>query len=97
MYFTAQPEMMMIKIEHTVLATKFLREKGGNDLAASQRNMKGYLHGHDGNIVRRQSSFDILLKLKSGNSESMCQKRENNEILFNFFHSFSPLMQPVIK
>jgi len=46
----------MIKIEHTVLATKFLREKGRNDLAASQRNMKGYLHGHDGNIVRSLSS-----------------------------------------
>ena len=53
MYFTVQPESMVIKIEHAVLATKFLRGKGVKDLAASQRNMKGYLHSHDGTILRR--------------------------------------------
>ncbi len=42
----------MIKIEHAVLATKFLRGKGGKDLAASQRNMKGYLYHHDGTIIK---------------------------------------------
>ena len=53
LYFTAEPESMMIKIEHAVLATKFLRGKGGKDLAASQRNMKGYLYSHDGTVIRR--------------------------------------------
>lgn len=55
MYFTVQPESMVIKIEHAVLATKFLRGKGMKDLAASQRNMKGYLHSHDGTILKRQN------------------------------------------
>lgn len=59
-YFTAEPESMMIKVEHAVLATKFLRQQGGNDLAASQRNMKGYLYRHDGTTVRRQSRFYCL-------------------------------------
>ena len=53
LYFTAQPEAMLIKIEHAVLATKF--SGGGSDqLAASQRNMKGYLYGHDGTALKRQ-------------------------------------------
>lgn len=56
MYFTAQPESMMIKIEHAVLATKFSRAKKGNNLAASQRSMKGFLYGLDGAILRRQSN-----------------------------------------
>jgi len=37
-----------------VLATKFLRGKEVKDLAASQRNMRGYLHSHDGTILKRQ-------------------------------------------
>lgn len=45
---------MVVKIEHAVLASKFIKE-GGNDLAASQRNMKGFLYGHDGTVLRRQS------------------------------------------
>ena len=53
LYFTTQPESMMIKIEHAVLATKFLKGKGGKDLAASQRNMKGYLYSHNGTVIRR--------------------------------------------
>ncbi|KAJ7373491.1 hypothetical protein OS493_011087 [Desmophyllum pertusum] len=56
LYFTVQPETMMIKIEHAVLATKFLRGKGGKDLAASQRNMKGYLYSHDGTTIKSLSS-----------------------------------------
>lgn len=56
MYFTAQPESMMIKIEHAVLATKFSGGKMGNNLAASQRNMKGFLYSVDGTILRRQSN-----------------------------------------
>ncbi|PFX25533.1 P2X receptor E [Stylophora pistillata] len=56
LYFTVQPEQMMIKIEHAVLATKFLTGKGGKDLAASQRNMKGYLYGHDGSVIKSLSS-----------------------------------------
>ena len=55
MYFTVQPESMVIKIEHAVLATKFLRGKEAKDLAASQRNMKGYLHSYDGTILKRQN------------------------------------------
>lgn len=56
LYFTVQPEKMMIKIEHAVLATKFLTGKlGGKDLAASQRNMKGYLYGHNGTLIKRYS------------------------------------------
>ena len=47
----------MVKIEHAVLATKFLRGKGGKDMAASQRNMKGYLYGHDGSIIKRYHLF----------------------------------------
>ncbi|CAH3136935.1 unnamed protein product [Porites lobata] len=57
MYFTAQPESMMIKIEHAVLATKFSGGKKGNSLAASQRNMKGFLYGLNGTILRRQSNY----------------------------------------
>lgn len=57
LYFTVQPEKMMIKIEHAVLATKFLTGKlGGKDLAASQRNMKGYLYGHNGTLIKSLSS-----------------------------------------
>ena len=56
MYFTAQPESMMIKIEHAVLATKFSGGKKGNSMAASQRNMKGFLYGLNGTILRRQSN-----------------------------------------
>jgi len=56
MYFTVQPESMVIKIEHAVLATKFLRGKEVKDLAASQRNMRGYLHSHDGTILKSLSS-----------------------------------------
>ena len=53
MYFTVQPESMLIKIEHAVLATKFLRGRGMKDLAASQRNMRGYLYSHNGTILKR--------------------------------------------
>jgi len=56
MYFTVQPESMLIKIEHAVLATKFLRGKGVKDLAASQRNMRGYLYSHNGTILKSLSS-----------------------------------------
>ena len=58
LYFTAQPETMMIKIEHAVLATKFLGR--GSDLAASQRNMKGYLYGHNGTALKRQLKVDYI-------------------------------------
>ena len=61
MYFTAQPESMMIKIEHAVLATKFSGGKKGNNLAASQRNMKGFLYGLNGTILRRQSNYFLHL------------------------------------
>ena len=53
----------MIKIEHAVLATKFLREQGRNDLAASQRNIKGNLYKHDGTILRRQSRVFVLAQM----------------------------------
>ena len=48
----------MIKIEHAVLATKFLGR--GSDLAASQRNMKGYLYGHNGTALKRQLKVDYI-------------------------------------
>lgn len=48
----------MIKIEHAVLATKFSGGKKGNNLAASQRNMKGFLYGLDGTILRSLSNED---------------------------------------
>ena len=57
MYFTVQPESMLVKIEHAVLATKFLRGKGVKDLAASQRNMRGYLYSHNGTILKRQYNY----------------------------------------
>ena len=57
MYFTVQPESMLVKIEHAVLATKFLRGKGVKDLAASQRNMRGFLYSHNGTILKRQYNY----------------------------------------
>ena len=53
MYFTADPETMVVKIEHAVVSTKFSRGGGGYNMAASERNMKGHLYSHNGTTLKR--------------------------------------------
>ena len=58
-YFTIRPEKMVIKIEHAVVATRFLRIGGQKYLAASQRSMKGYLYdARDKNTKRYEKDGD---------------------------------------
>ena len=50
---------MVIKIEHAVVATRFLRIGGQKYLAASQRSMKGYLYdARDKNTKRYEKDGD---------------------------------------
>lgn len=50
-YFTMDPEKVVIKVDHTVVASRF----GSHSLAASKRQMKGHLLNPDGTINRQLS------------------------------------------
>ncbi|XP_032240708.1 P2X receptor E isoform X2 [Nematostella vectensis] len=51
-YFTVNPEEVMIKVEHSIVATRFTRKSGKEQVAASQRSMKGYLYDAQGKIIQ---------------------------------------------
>ena len=50
-YFTMGPENLIIKVDHTVVATRF----GNQGLAASKRQMKGFLLNSNGTLNRQLS------------------------------------------
>lgn len=57
-YFTVNPEYVLIKIDHTVVATKFTDENGREALAASHRQMNGYLLSANGTKLRKLTGQD---------------------------------------
>ena len=57
-YFTVNPEYVLIKIDHTVVATKFTDENGHEALAASHRQMNGYLLSANGTKLRKLTGQD---------------------------------------
>ena len=44
-----------IEVDHAVVASLFIDEKGREVLGASKRTLNGYLVGHNGTIVRKIS------------------------------------------
>ena len=57
-YFTVNPEYVLIKIDHTVVATKFTDENGHEALAASHRRMNGFLLSANGSKLRKLTEQD---------------------------------------
>lgn len=57
-YFTVNPEYVLIKIDHTVVATKFTDENGCEALAASHRQMNGFLLSANGTKLRKLTGQD---------------------------------------
>ncbi len=57
-YFTVNPEYVLIKIDHTVVATKFTDENGREALAASHRQMNGFLLSANGSKLRKLTGQD---------------------------------------
>ncbi|XP_031571525.1 P2X receptor E-like [Actinia tenebrosa] len=54
-YYTLDPEDVKIKIEHSIIATRFSR-KSDDAIAASQRTLTGFLYDTQGNVIKRMSS-----------------------------------------
>ena len=50
-YFTLGPEHVLIKVDHAIVASRF----GSGQLAASKRQMIGYLLDSDGALIRKLS------------------------------------------
>jgi hypothetical protein len=55
-YFTQSPERVVVKVDHAVVAGLFTNERGGEVLAASQRQITGHLVDPAGNIIRQVSA-----------------------------------------
>ncbi|KAK3734157.1 hypothetical protein QZH41_017128 [Actinostola sp. cb2023] len=58
-YHTLNPENVMLKIEHSIIATRFSNGAGHDGLAASQRTLKGFLYDINGNAIKSMSTNDI--------------------------------------
>lgn len=54
-YYTQAPEYIIIKVDHAVVASRFINHKGQEQLAASKRQMTGYLNNIDGKMIRKLS------------------------------------------
>jgi hypothetical protein len=50
------PERVVVKVDHAVVAGLFTNERGGEVLAASQRQITGHLVDPAGNIIRQVSA-----------------------------------------
>ena len=51
-FYTLKPEEYVVKIEHSIIATKFFGSSKNDIVAGSQRSMKGWLYDVDGSQVR---------------------------------------------
>lgn len=51
-FYTLKPEEYVVKIEHSIIATKFFGGSKNDMVAGSQRSMKGWLYDGDGSQIR---------------------------------------------
>jgi hypothetical protein len=56
-YFTANPEYVLVKIDHSVVATKFTDASGRESLACSHRKMVGHLYSCNGTRLRELNEW----------------------------------------
>ena len=61
MFFTLKPEEYIVKVEHSIVATKFFANSKDGMVAGSQRNMKGWLWDFTGTKIREYASLYPLL------------------------------------
>lgn len=66
------PERVVVKVDHAVVAGLFTNARGKEALAASQRQITGYLVDSVGNVVRKVS--------KPGKPDKVCTKCLKNQI-----------------
>ena len=54
-YFTQNPELVVLKIDHAVVASAFTSSSGKERIADSKRNLKGFLLSTEGRTIRELS------------------------------------------
>ena len=95
-YFTVNPEYVLLKVDHSVVATRFTDERGQEALAASHRLMNGYLLNSDGSVIRQMTGKDgkpdkvhVMLKCSDFKSNLKLVPYMLNDYIFTLQCKFS--------